>query len=211
MKPAIFILIVSCLAGCVFEAQTASRVDRNGKPKVTQNGPAENPGRASVEKTVVTVPIPAGSKISQTPAPSVPAATGKPDMAAGITIQTSAPTEMRIETTRESVEGATTPKPSPPPSPVEVARGKGVRLFYWIAGGFAIASVVSAVRKYLWAAVCFGAAALVTVLGVNVVSEEWVIRAAGVLAVAGVVFVAAWKIIAARHGLAGNQAGTVAK
>lgn len=204
------LVLALCLVGCAVQPRTRGEIDRHGKPKVTQTGEAKEPGKATVETTVTTLPIPAGSKIEIKSRTFSPASEVNENGSTAGILTLSQPSELRVETRREAVEGAKTPEPRPPPSPVEIARGKGVKWFYGAAVVCAVCAVVAFVRKYFYAGLCFAAGAVAIPLGVNVVSEEWVIRAAGVLVVAGFAFVAAWKIIAARHGL-GNQAGTVAK
>lgn len=176
---------------------TKARIDRRGSPVIKQTGAAKSPAKARVETTTTVLTLPPGT--------SVASSNATPGAAPWVATL-SKPAELRTETRTETVTGAETPEPPPPPSPVEIAKGKGVTWFYGAAALCAVLAVVSFVRKYLYAGLCFGAGALALPLGVNLVSSELVIRCAIGLAVAGVVFVAAWKILAARHGLAEKTA-----
>jgi len=199
---ALFALLI--IAGCDSQPRTHAGLDRKGKPTVTQSGPAATPANSSVTTTVTTLSVPAGSVVTCQAAPAIdPSHRDAPAVTAPgpVTVTLSQPSELRTETRREAVEGAKTPEPPPPPSPVEIAKGKGVALFYGAAAVCAVLAVVSFVRKYFYAGLCFAAGALALPLGVNLVSSEIVIRCVIGLVVAGVVFVAAWKILAARHGL----------
>jgi uncharacterized protein YceK len=214
MKTVLLVLFaaVALLSGCAGVTRTRAGFDRHGAPSVTQTGSAKEPGKASVETTIVTVPLPAGSKISPVPAPTAPAVNAHaPDMAAGFTIQTSAPTELRIETRREVVEGAKTPEPPPPPSPAELARGVGVRWFYFAGIACGLAAVASIYFGHAWAAKSLVVAAAAFPAIGNLVSSTLALTIGCMfVALAGGLYLA-WKILAKRHGLDGNQAGTIAK
>ncbi len=111
-------------------------------PTVTQNGSVAAGAQVATSTTRSTVPIPAGS-IIELPSPAG-AQNARPNAqisppAHRVTL--AAPSTLTAETTTQTATGPTTHAPPAPPSPAELATGAGIRVFYWLAAGLALACV----------------------------------------------------------------------
>jgi len=191
------LLVLLVIAGCNSAPRTKAGIDKNGKPKIQQNGDATTPAAASVTTTVTTVSLPAGSKVeTQAAAP----AAGSP-APAPVIVTLSAPSELRTETRREAVEGAKTPEPPLPPSPTALARATGLSWFYFAGVACGLAAIAMIYFGHAWAAKSLVVAAVVFPIIGNLVSSPLAMTIGCVfVALAGGLYLA-WKILAARHGL----------
>jgi hypothetical protein len=195
------LILVLLFAGCASQSRTHAGLDRHGSPTVTQTGDAKEPGKASVETSTTVLTVPAGSQINFPPVVQGQAKGGACPSPLPVSVTLSQPSELRVETRREAVEGAKTPEPPPPPSPGDLARASGIRWFYFAGVVCGLAAIASIYFGYAWAAKSLVIAALAFPIVGNLVSSKWAVAVAGVFIFAAGAFYLAWKIIAARHAL----------
>ena len=211
MPQLLAIALICALAGCVRAPVTRAGVDAKGSPTITQTGEAKTPASAKVSTSKTTLQVPAGSVVT-VPGALQPGLSRDASVVGNVgrvtpadppawSVTLSKPSALVVETRSEAVEGAETPTPPLPPSPVEIARGKGVRWFYFAGVASGVAALVCFWRKYPLAGLKCVAAAIAFPLVGNLVSEKWAVAVGGCLLIAAGSVVLAWKIIQKRHGL----------
>jgi hypothetical protein len=179
----------------------SSRLTVPDGPTAAQVGDAATPAEVSRFNARTSIPLPAGTRIeipahkaSQTPAPAPigaqPAAPASP--AAVVTL--SAASTLTTETTGQTARAQTTHAPAAPPTPAEIATGQGIRVFYWLAAGLALATVALFYLGHTKAAIV--AAAGAASLPLLATSAAWIAMHAAVAIVCTVgALVAAWYFV----------------
>ncbi len=188
----ILLLVLVFVSGChawTIPARTA--ITTPSGAHLEQSGAAAVPATVSSAKDTLTLPLPANSAVAITAATAT--------SPARVDVSLTAPTVAQITSTREQ---ATAPKsftPPAPPSPSEIAKGKGIQLFYYIGGALAVAAVAMLYLEHAKAALVAGIGA-VAVPGLAVLlSSEWAVRALVACVALSGGLVAAWYFIKSKH------------
>ena len=157
--------------------------------KVSQTGDAAIPARAEANTQTTSLPLPAGTEVTVSPA------TG------AVTYRLQADSLARVEFHAERVDAPqafTPPAPPLPPTPAEVAQGFGVRAF-WIASLVCVAGAVFlAWQAHFLAAGLVGLAAVCLPVLARFFSSGVAVAVGGALVAGGICFFAAWHILAKR-------------
>lgn len=160
-----------------------------GGTSVSSMGGAETPAKLTDTRSVSTLPVPVGSTVALATAPTAEKPSGTPAV-----VTLSAPSELRVESSATVAESPRSFAPPAPPTPSAVATGVGVRLFYWLAVGFAVCAVACFYFAHAKAGVICALAAggLPLLASVSVWLAEHAAVAAGVGALTLVV---AWYLV----------------
>lgn len=152
-----------------FEAATSRGI-------VAQSGDVAAPGIVDARTTTTETLIPAGSELSFDPAGNV---TAKP----------ARDVPLRSVTVTENVTG---PVSVAPPSPADLARGAGVRLFYLGGVALGVLAALAGWRGHLKACACFAAGAVAMPIVGNLVSSTLALIIGGAFLLIGGTLFAAW-------------------
>lgn len=144
-----------------------------------QSGDVLEPAAVDATRTETGLTAPAGSVVQVAPDGAV-------------SVQVTEPTPVRAAVVREVVTG---PRSFAPPSPAEMAKGAGVRWFYILGAVSGLLAIVSAIRKHVLAAICFGVGAFGMPIVGNLASSSWAMVVAGITIAAGTVAFVAWHLI----------------
>lgn len=141
------------LASCAAAAGCIGSKSRNGGlesaalsagakgPNVSQVGSVAAGAKISVADTVASFVAPGGSTVAL--AAQMPANAGEKLVAVSSNVLTlSGSTPFKVETHTQTAEGPKSFPPPAQPTPADVATGAGIRVFYWVAAGLAVVSVV---------------------------------------------------------------------
>lgn len=182
---AFFLSFGVVFAGC-------STVPENKPPAFHASGPSGNfeqtgnavtPARADTGRADAVLAIPKGSTVET-----------RPDGSSRVTV--SRDTTANLVTVSGSWTGPTAEKA---PSPVELARGKGVLYFYAAAVLCALAAVFMGWRQHYKAAALFAAAAVLMPIVANAVSSTAGIIVGAVFGAGGIALFAAWHFMKDRE------------
>jgi hypothetical protein len=122
-------------------APDAWSVKTSGGSSVTTKGGAESPAKLIETRAVSSLPVAAGSTVEVRGASAGSSGSSVPGPTQLVTL--SAPSVLTVESSGTVAESPRSFTPPAPPTPAEIATGKGVRLFYWLAAAFAVAAVAS--------------------------------------------------------------------
>jgi hypothetical protein len=112
-------------------------------PTASQAGPIAAGARVSTSITRSSLPIPAGSIVEMPAAPAAQEAQPGPQISTPVAkVTLAAASTLTAETNTQTATGPTTHAPAAPPTPAELATGAGIRIFYWLAAGLAVAAVL---------------------------------------------------------------------
>lgn len=140
-------------AACAASAGCVGSKNRNGGlesaalsagmkgPTVSQVGSVAAGAKISIADTVASFVAPGGSTVAlaaQMPANAHGVANAVPSSV--LTLASSTP--FRVETRTQTAEGPKSFPPPAQPTPADVATGAGIRVFYWVAAGLAVVSVI---------------------------------------------------------------------
>ena len=155
----------------------------SAQASIVQEGDVETPAKLDTAQTTIETLAPKGSEIIVEPSGTV-----------------------RFETPRDVPVTSTTvaskivgPVSVKPPSPSEVARGVGVRVFYWGGALLGLAACFAGYRGHAKAAVVFGIGALGMPLVANIASTQAAIVVGGISILVGGTLFAAWHFVRDRH------------
>lgn len=118
-------------------------------PTVSQTGDAATPAETARQTVKTSIPLPTGTRIDLSPATpagspeiGLPGASQTPKNGPGnVAITLAAPSALSSESVTLSARAQTNHAPPAPPTPAEIATGSGIRLFYWLAAGLAVACI----------------------------------------------------------------------
>lgn len=130
---------------------------------------------------------------AETPLPAGSAVTIRPDGAVEIKLTDAAP--LRTVTTRDD---ATAAQSFAPPSPAELAKGFGVRLWGIVGAGLFVLALVLGARGHLKGAVLAGAGAVLAPLVGHFVNSTAGLVVAGAAVAGAVALFAAWHLMRGR-------------
>ena len=179
------LMTLALLIGCA-SAKRAVTFTHNSKTGETiQQGEVAKSANISTSDTVSKIPFVPGSvitiRIPDESSASVGTAARQTDIPAAI-----------IAEHRELIS---TPTTFDPPTPSEIAKGKGVLVFYYVGGFLALAACALAYLEHGKAAIIAGVGAIAIPCLANFFSSEWALRAVvGVLCLSGGLF-AAWHFV----------------
>lgn len=197
------------LPGCLHR-KTGGTVTIPSGPAATQTGQDIAAG-ATVGQTVhrTQLPLPAGSRIeiparpaaASVTAPNGPAgavnATPETQTPAPFVVTLAAPSTLTQEATTQTASGPTTHAPPAPPTPADQATAAGLRLFYYLAAGAALAAFAlfwaGYFRAGLVAVLAAGGLPLLAQFSAKVASHT-----AAALAALAAGLVAAWHFLKSR-------------
>lgn len=140
------------MPGCLHRKSGGTVTIPSG-PVATQTGQDIAAG-ATVGQTVhrTHLPLPAGSRVEIPAGPTTATLTGPAGPAGAVNatpatqtaapfiVTLSAPSTLTQEATTQTASGPTTHAPPPPPTPADQATADGLRLFYYLAAGAALAA-----------------------------------------------------------------------
>jgi len=156
-----------------------------------QTGSAEIPAKISNSANTLTIPLPKQSGI---------AVFAPTDSTAGrVEIIVSDATTATLVSTSETAVAPKAYAPPSPPSPAEIARGDGLRMFYYIAAGLVLAACVLVYLGHGKAALIAGIGAVIVPTLANFLSSEWAVRALIACACLASALCFAWYLIARKN------------
>lgn len=187
---ALFLPLVLWWAGC--GTAPVSRL-KTAAASIVSRGPVEQPASITVADTKTTIPLPAGTVVSFSPADPIPSE--------GLKFSLPVASSATVEHTSTTTTAAKNFSPPAPPTPAQEAEGSGVRVFYYLAAACALAALVCIYAQHYKAAgilVC-GAAGIPFLihLGQTAAASH---LATAVICIAGAL-VAAWEIFEHRDAI----------
>ena len=180
------ILLLCCSCATTTRFPKSPVFSHNSKTGETvQTGDAAKHASISSVDSKTEIPFPPGSVITIR-TPDAPAAT------VGTT------TAIPVATVTEHREVISTPTaftPPAPASPSEIAKGDGIRIFYYVGGFLALAACALAYLEHGKAAIIAGIGAIAVPCLANFLSSEWAVRACvAVVCISGALFIA-WHFV----------------
>lgn len=168
IKKVLFIFSFIALAGCAHWKKIVrphSFIRTSKGTELRQESFAQEPARISSNQSSAIVSLPKGSLIRDVQAsPTSPAYTE---------ISLAEKTDLKLSRDLENVSGAKTFAPEVGPSPVELAKGKGVELSYWLSGGLLLLCGGLAYTTHFKAAIVAGICAVLAPVLALFVSSSW--------------------------------------
>jgi hypothetical protein len=178
----VLVIATLCFTGCALLHRTPkAAVQIPGGSQVNLTGAAAEPAHVSETTTATSLPVPAQSTVTATPADGM------------VKVQVSAPTQLTTTTRNTQIDG---PKAAASPTPIENAEANSFKWFILASLICGIAAAIAAYTQHYLAAIKFAAAAVAFPVLFKVFSSSIALYVGGGLAIAGLVFVIAWYIIA---------------
>ena len=183
-----FFIVASLASGFVGCASIKKSFVGSGPVRLEQSGEALVPASASERLSELHLPVPKGSEISVEPrAPD--------ESASAVRIKLADDSSVKISTRENFATGARSFAPPPPPSPLELAKGSGVKVFYFLAAFLALAAIGLAYVGHGKAAMFAGLGAVGIPAAIEFFSSGVALAiGTGAVCVAGALF-AAWHLM----------------